>query len=193
MRHFLDIHETSSRDLRAILELAKKVKKKQKKGKKHPRLKDKCLAMIFEKPSTRTRFSFEVGIEQLGGHAVILQSDQSQLGRGETVADTASVLSRYADLAMIRCFKHQSAIELSQNATIPVINGLTDESHPCQIMADILTYEEHRGLINGKTVAWIGDGNNVCHSWIHAAEKFGFSLRIATPEKYKVSWARRCV
>jgi ornithine carbamoyltransferase len=141
--------------------------------------------MIFEKPSTRTRVSFEVGINQLGGNAILLVPDQTQLGRGETTADTAQVLSRYTDVIMIRCFKHEFLTEFAQHSLSPVINGLTDTSHPCQILADIMTYEEHRNNIAGKRVAWLGDCNNVMYSWIHAAEKLDFTLQISTPAALK--------
>lgn len=196
MPHFIDISEIASKELRNILELSKKLKKKQQKEKPHKLLKGKQLAMIFEKPSTRTRVSFEAGINQLGGHAIMMDSRTTQLGRGETVADTAQVISRYVDIAMLRCHSHQTLLDLAKHATVPVINGLSDASHPCQILADILTIEEHFGeYITGKTVAWVGDGNNVTHSWIHAAEKLGFSVRIATPEALKpseavLSWAK---
>tara|TARA_B100000686_G_C16713359_1_gene930527 strand:+ start:740 stop:1531 length:792 start_codon:yes stop_codon:yes gene_type:complete len=144
-------------------------------------MKDRTLVMIFEKPSTRTRVSFQVAMQQLGGMVVTLDETDSQIGRGETLADTAQVLSRYADLIMIRTDNHQKLMELAEYSTVPVINGLTDFSHPCQILADIMTFEEHRGDIAHRTVAWTGDGNNVSHSWIHAATKFGFPLRLACP------------
>jgi len=151
--------------------------------------------MIFEKPSTRTRVSFQVGMQQLGGQVVVMSETESQLGRGETVADTARVLSRYADAIMIRTDDPKKLGDLEKHATVPVINGLTDSSHPCQIMADVMTFEEHRGPIDGKTVAWSGDGNNVANSWIHAAVRFGFSLRIACPDSLApddkiLSWAK---
>ena len=137
--------------------------------------------MIFDKPSTRTRVSFEVAIKALGGDAVVLNSKDMQLGRGETIADTARVLSRYVDAIMIRTDPHSKLLELAEAATVPVINGLTDHSHPCQIMADVMTFEEHRGPIRGRTLAWVGDGNNVANSWIHAAQRFDFALRLACP------------
>jgi len=156
----------------------------------------KTVALIFEKPSTRTRVSFEVGIRQLGGHAVVLSSKDMQLGRGESAADTAKVLSRYVDAIMLRTDSVAKLRELAEHATVPVINGLTDVSHPCQLMADILTFEEHRGPIAGQTVAWLGDGNNVARSFIQAAARFGFTLRLATPPELAppaqlVDWARR--
>src|SRR5690606_8262660 len=138
----------------------------------------KALAMIFEKPSTRTRVSFELGIRQLGGEAIVLEPSGSQLGRGETVADTARVLSRYVDAIMIRTTREEKLLELAEYASVPVINGLTDRTHPCQLMADVMTFEEHRGPIAGKVIAWSGDGNNMATSWIHAAVRFGFELRL---------------
>jgi ornithine carbamoyltransferase len=143
----------------------------------------RVLAMIFERPSTRTRVSFDVGMRELGGETIMLTGAEMQLGRGETIADTAKVLSRYVDAIMIRMLDHQAVRELAAHATVPVINGLTKLSHPCQIMADILTYEDHRGSIRGKTVSWTGDSNNVLTSWIQAAPRFGFKLAIATPEE----------
>ncbi len=152
--------------------------------------------MIFEKPSTRTRTSFEVGINQLGGHAIIINSENSQLGRGETPSDTAKVLSRYVDLIMVRCFKHEMLMELAQYSSVPVINGLTDFSHPCQVMADIMTFIEHRGDISGKNIAWLGDGNNMANSWIHAAVQFDFNLTLACPKELMpdrnvLEWAKK--
>lgn len=140
------------------------------------------VALIFEKPSTRTRVSFDVGVRQMGGQSMVLSGSEMQLGHGETIADTARVLSRYVDLIMIRTFEEDVLLELAENATVPVINGLTNRTHPCQIMADILTYEEHRGPIAGKKVVWSGDGNNVCASMIHAAGQFGFDLTFTGPE-----------
>jgi ornithine carbamoyltransferase len=141
--------------------------------------------MIFEKPSTRTRVSFEVGMHQLGGHVVVLSDSVSQLGRGESMADTARVLSRYVDAIMIRTDSPEKLAELARHASVPVINGLTDDSHPCQLMADVMTYEEHRGSIAGRTVAWSGDANNVARSWVHAAVRFGFRLRLACPSAFR--------
>ena len=179
LRHFLDLDRTDAKTLRRILDRAGEMKKT---GQASPSLAGKTLVMIFEKPSTRTRVSFEVAIQQLGGHGVLLTGNDSQLGRGETVADTARVLSRYCDAIMIRTDDPEKLRELAEYATVPVINGLTDDSHPCQIMADIMTYEEHRGDIAGRTVAWAGDGNNVAASWIHGAARFGYKLRLACPE-----------
>jgi ornithine carbamoyltransferase len=155
----------------------------------------RTLVMIFEKPSTRTRVSFQVGFQQMGGMTVVMGDQESQLGRGETLADTARVLSRYADAIMIRTDDAQKLQDLADYASIPVINGLTDDSHPCQIMADIMTYEEHRGSLAGKTVAWVGDGNNVTTSWIHAAVQFGFTLKIGCPDSLQpdagvLAWAQ---
>ncbi len=194
MPHFLDIDQLSPESLRGIIDLAKELKAQLKNADSYRPLPGKQLAMIFEKPSTRTRASFEVGINQLGGNAIVLNSENSQLGRGESASDTAKVLSRYVNLIMIRCFAHETLLELAKYSDVPVINGLTDYSHPCQIMADILTFEEHRGDIKGKKIAWIGDGNNMTNSWIHAAAKFGFELSIATPIEYKpeqsiIDWA----
>ena len=137
--------------------------------------------MIFEKPSTRTRVSFDVGMRQLGGESIMLTGAEMQLGRGETIADTARVLSRYVDAIMIRILSHEALLELAAHATVPVINGLTRRSHPCQVMADLMTFEEHRGPIKGRTVAWTGDDNNVLASWVHAAQRFEFKLNVATP------------
>ena len=155
----------------------------------------KTLALIFEKPSTRTRVSFEVGMRQLGGDVIVLSGKETQLGRGETIADTARVLSRYVDAIMLRTDSVAKLNEMAAHATVPVINGLTEASHPCQLMADVLTFEEHRGPIAGQVVAWCGDGNNVARSWIEAAVRFGFTLRLATPRELRppadlVAWAR---
>ena len=182
LRHFLDLTEIPTKELRAILDASVAMKKKLKGGAKPAKpLEGRTLAMIFEKPSTRTRVSFDVGMRQLGGEAIMLTGAEMQLGRGETIADTARVLSRYVDAIMIRILNHESLNELAAHATVPVINGLTRRSHPCQVMADVMTFEEHRGPIKGRTVAWTGDDNNVLASWAHAAERFGFSLRVATP------------
>ena len=151
--------------------------------------------MIFDKPSTRTRVSFDVAMRQLGGEAIMLTGQEMQLGRGETLADTARVLSRYVDAIMIRTLDHETVAELAQHATVPVINGLTRRSHPCQVMADVMTFEEQRGPIRGRTVAWTGDANNVLASWMHAAERFDFQLRVATPpelapKKWLTAWIK---
>src|SRR5579863_6774311 len=193
-RHFLDLDRLDGAELRRILDLGKGYKSRGRVLTDRP-LAGKTLAMIFEKPSTRTRISFEVAMKQLGGDAVIMSASDSQLSRGETVADTARVLSRYVDAIMIRTTQASKLEELAQHATVPVINGLTDASHPCQLMADVMTLEEHKGSANGKVVAWSGDGNNVAASWVHAAVRFNFDLRIACPESLQppqrlIDWAR---
>jgi ornithine carbamoyltransferase len=180
VRHFLDIGELDAGTLRAILNQASELKSVGARDRRL-RLAGKTLAMIFDKPSTRTRVSFEVAIKALGGEAVVLNSRDMQLGRGETIADTARVLSRYVDAIMIRTDRHSKLLELAEAATVPVINGLTDHSHPCQIMADVMTFEEHRGPIRDRTLAWVGDGNNMANSWVHAAQRFDFALRLACP------------
>jgi ornithine carbamoyltransferase len=154
------------------------------------------LAMIFEQPSTRTRVSFDVAIRELGGSSIMLSRNDMQLGRGETIADTARVLSRYVDVIMLRTGPHETLLELAEHATVPVINGLTCRSHPCQVMADVMTYEEKKGPIKGATVAWLGDANNVASSWVHAAARFGFALKLACPKKFRPSdellaWAKK--
>jgi ornithine carbamoyltransferase len=180
VRHFLDIAELDAGTLRGILDQASELKSLRARD-RMLRLAGKTLAMIFDKPSTRTRVSFEVAIKALGGDAVVLNSRDMQLGRGETIADTARVLSRYVDAIMIRTDRHSKLLELAEAATVPVINGLTDHSHPCQIMADVMTFEEHRGPIRDRTLAWVGDGNNMANSWVHAAQRFDFALRLACP------------
>jgi ornithine carbamoyltransferase len=174
-RHFLDLTEMPVEELRNMLALSSRMKKTLKANEpaKKP-LEGKVLAMIFDKPSTRTRVSFDVGMRQLGGEAIMLTGT-------ETIADTARVLSRYVDAIMIRILSHEALLELAAHATVPVINGLTRRSHPCQVMADVMTFEEHRGSIEGRTVAWTGDDNNVLASWAHAAERFKFRLNVATP------------
>ncbi|MDE0520697.1 MAG: ornithine carbamoyltransferase [Boseongicola sp.] len=187
MRHFLDIHSTDAGDLRGILDQAKSMKDARA---GRPRgaeddtraLAGRMVALLFEKPSTRTRVSFDVGTRQLGGRTIVLSGSEIQLGHGETIADTARVLSRYVDLVMIRTFEEESLLELARHATVPVINGLTNRTHPCQVMADVMTFEEHRGPISGKRVAWAGDGNNVCASFLHAAGQFGFEVVVTGPE-----------
>ena len=180
VRHFLDIAEFDPATLRNILDRASELKTLGS-ADRETRLAGKTLAMIFDKPSTRTRVSFEVAIKALGGDAVVLNSKDMQLGRGETIADTARVLSRYVHAIMIRTDRHSKLLELAEAATVPVINGLTDYSHPCQILADVMTFEEHRGPIRDRTLAWVGDGNNVATSWVHAAQRFDFKLRLACP------------
>jgi len=195
VRHFIDIDRLETATLRRILEIAQGLKRGHGKGKALALLAGKTLVMIFEKPSTRTRVSFQVAMQQLGGQVVVMSDSESQLARGETVADTARVLSRYADAIMIRTDDPAKLDELEAHSTVPVINGLTDFSHPCQIMADVMTFEEHRGPIKGKVIAWSGDGNNVAQSWIHAAVRFGFTLRLACPtglrpEAKVLDWAK---
>ena len=181
VRHFLDIADISTKDLNIILEDAALRKKK---GLADKPLQDKTLAMIFEKNSTRTRVSFEVGMKQLGGNTIVLSSRDMQLGRGESIADTAKVLSRYVDAIMYRTSGHQKILDLSENSSVPVINALTDKSHPCQIMADILTVIEHKGSIKGKKVAWSAPENNVSRSWAEAADKFDFTFHLASPKNF---------
>jgi ornithine carbamoyltransferase len=181
-RHFTDLATVSPDDLRAILDKAIADKKLQKEGKADRPLSGKALAMIFEKPSTRTRVSFDVGMRQLGGETIMLTGSEMQLGRSETIADTARVLSRYVDAIMIRTTEHARLLELTEHASVPVINALTDDTHPCQIMADIMTFEEHRGTVRDKLFAWTGDGNNVLHSLVEASARFSFRLNIAVPE-----------
>jgi ornithine carbamoyltransferase len=190
-RHFLDIDRYETGELRSIIDLGFAYKN----GRRDRPLEGKTLAMIFEKPSTRTRVSFEVAMRQLGGEAIIIGTADSQLGRGETVADTARVLSRYVDAIMIRTNYAEKLEEMARHATVPVINGLTDSSHPCQIMADVMTLQERKGPVAEAVVAWSGDGNNVAVSWIHAAARFGFELRLACPEQLQppadvLDWAR---
>ena len=191
-RHFLDIDRYEAAELRHMLDLGLAYKN----GRRDRPLDGKILAMIFEKPSTRTRVSFEVAMRQLGGDVIVLDTTGTQLGRGETIADTARVLSRYVDAIMIRTNHAEKLDELAQNATVPVINGLTDASHPCQIMADVMTLQEKKGPIADTIVAWSGDGNNVAVSWVHAAARFGFELRLACPDglcppQSVIDWARR--
>lgn len=191
-RHFIDLWQLSSADLRAILDDAH-ARKAARKGWPKGRVdadapaKDRVLAMIFEKNSTRTRFSFDAAIRQLGGDAIISTATDMQLGRGETIEDTARVLSRMVDAIMIRANRHEDVERLARTATVPIINGLTNKSHPCQIIADLQTIEEHRGPVEGKVLAWVSDGNNVCSSFIHAAARFNFTLNIACPPGYKPS------
>ena len=189
VRHFLDIHRLDAADLRAILDDAR-ARKQARKGWPKGRVdadapaRDRVLAMIFEKNSTRTRFSFDAAIRQLGGQGIIANAADMQLGRGEPIEDTARVLSRMVDAVMIRANDHEDVERFARVSDVPVINALTNRSHPCQILADLLTIEEHLGTVEGKTIAWVGDGNNVCHSFMHAAPKFGFSLRVACPAEY---------
>jgi ornithine carbamoyltransferase len=183
VRHFLDLTDIPARDLRGMIEAGRSMKARwvSDRATADRPLAGKTLAMIFDKPSTRTRVSFDIAMRQLGGEAIIVTGQEMQLGRGETIADTARVLSRYVDAIMIRILDHAALLELARHATVPVINGLTRLSHPCQVMADVMTFEEHRGPIHGKTVAWTGDDNNVLASWMHAAARFDFRLQVATP------------
>ncbi|MBM3522513.1 MAG: ornithine carbamoyltransferase [Alphaproteobacteria bacterium] len=194
-KHFLDIDRLDGETLRRIMALAKSIKSTDPTGLQSRPLRGKTLAMIFEKPSTRTRVSFEVGIRQLGGNAVILSPDDTQLGRGESIADTARVLSRYVDAIMMRTTAHSRLLEMAKHATVPVINGLTERTHPCQVMADVMTFEELRGPIRERVVAWSGDGNNMAGSWVQAAARFDFTLRLACPPELAppteiIGWAR---
>ncbi len=182
LRHFTDLSALSESDLRAILDDAAARKQRLKAGERSKPLEGKVLAMIFEKPSTRTRVSFDVGMRQLGGETIMLTGTEMQLGCSETIADTAKVLSRYVDAIMIRTTEHQRLLELAEHATVPVVNALTDDTHPCQIMADVLTFEEHRGPIAGKTFTWTGDGNNVLHSLMEASARLRFKVNVAVPE-----------
>jgi ornithine carbamoyltransferase len=195
VRHFLDLIDVPTQTLRGMIAAGRAMKDGRKTAQSPPAqpLAGKTLAMIFDKPSTRTRVSFDVAMRQLGGDTLVLTGHDMQLGRGETIADTARVLSRYVDAIMIRTLDPEDLQELAQHATIPVINGLTKRSHPCQVLADVMTFEEHRGPIRGRRVAWTGDANNVLASWMHAAERFEFELRIATPgelapKKALVKW-----
>lgn len=183
VRHFLDLSDISAEDLRRVLDLSKDLKAQRKAGTADKPLAGKSLAMVFDKPSTRTRVSFDLAMRQLGGDPIMLTGAEMQLGRGESIADTARVLSRFVDAIMIRILSHEDLMELARNATVPVINGLTRISHPCQVMADVLTFEEHKGNIAGRKVAWTGDANNVLASWVHAAERFDFSLDVAAPKE----------
>ncbi|MGB7290106.1 MAG: ornithine carbamoyltransferase [Candidatus Macondimonas sp.] len=182
VRHFLTLLDFSTDELKVLLSRAHALKAMHRRGETHLPLQYKTLAMIFEKASTRTRVSFETGMTQLGGHALFLSPRDSQLGRGEPVADTARVISAMVDAVMIRAHRHDMVETFAAHSRVPVINALTDLHHPCQLLADMQTYEEHRGSIVGRTVAWLGDGNNVCQSYVHAAERFDFTLRIACPE-----------
>ena len=195
VRHFLDLSEIPASELRRILDHAKAMKAARRAGKTERPLAGKTLATIFDRPSTRTRISFDLAMRQLGGETLMLTGQEMQLGRGESIADTARVLSRFVDAIMIRILGHDDMRELAAYASVPVINGLTKLSHPCQVMADVMTFEEHRGPIAGRTLAWTGDANNVLTSLIHAAQRFGFTLNIATPAEFApgaaiMDWAK---
>jgi ornithine carbamoyltransferase len=197
-RHFLDLTEIPAIELRQILDTSAKIKSVRRKGEiaaKRP-LAGKVLAMIFDKPSTRTRVSFDLGMRELGGETLMLTGKEMQLGRGESLADTARVLSRFVDAIVIRILDHAEMVEFARYADIPVINGLTKRSHPCQVLADIFTFEEKRGPIKGRTVAWSGDCNNVLASWVHAAERFDFAINVASPAELAppddlIEWAKQ--
>ena len=181
VRHFLDLADIDGRTLRAILDEGRRMKAERRTPGAPRPLSRRTLAMIFDRQSTRTRVSFDVAMRELGGETIVLTGQEMQRGRGETLSDTAKVLSRYVDAIMIRTHDHRIVTELAAAGTIPVINGLTHRSHPCQIMADVMTFEEHRGRVDGRTVAWLGDANNVLTSWVHAAARLGFAIRIAAP------------
>ena len=183
IRHFVDLENTDTADLKTILATAHRIKEARKTQRRTDILDGKVIALVFDKPSTRTRVSFDVGIRELGGEPLMLTGTEMQLGRGESIPDTARVLSRFVDGIMIRMLDHHAVEELARYAQVPVINGLTYYSHPCQIMADIMTYEEHRGALEGKSVTWVGDCNNVLVSWMHAAEHFDFTLRLGVPDE----------
>ncbi len=184
-RHFLTLLDLSTEELNSIIHRAIELKKMQHGGEIYEPLKNQVLGMIFEKSSTRTRVSFEAGMSQFGGSAIFLSPRDTQLGRGEPIEDSARVLSSMVDAVMIRTFEHEKVETFAEYSSVPVINALTDDYHPCQLLADIQAYVEHRGSIHGKTVAWIGDGNNMCHSYMNAALRFGFQLNIATPDGYE--------
>jgi len=185
MKHFINLDDLSTQDLNNIIDTAIALKKQHKAGEINQTLKNKTLAMIFDKSSTRTRVSFETGMTQLGGHALFLSDRDIQLGRGEPIKDTAIVISSMVDAIMMRVSSHEDINIFAKNGSVPIINALSDESHPCQLLADMMTYKEHKGSIQGKTVAWIGDGNNMCHTYIQAAKAFKFKLNIATPKGYE--------
>lgn len=185
MKHLLSLNDLSADEIHDLLKLSEKLKRQTKEGVQHHLLKGKTLGMIFTKSSTRTRVSFEVGMYQLGGYSLFLSSNDIQLGRGESIFDTANVLSRYIEGIMIRTFKQSDVEDLAKYGTIPVINGLTDEMHPCQILADLLTVYEHKGKLEGLKLAYIGDGNNVAHSLLHGCAKTGMDIAIASPKGYE--------
>ncbi len=194
-RHFLELSQVASGELRRIVDMGASFKRGERLNGAARPFEGRTLAMIFEKPSTRTRVSFEVAMKQLGGETVVLMPQDMQIGRGETIADTARVLSRYVDAIMMRTTLDETLAELARYAEVPVINGLTGRSHPCQLMADIMTFEEHKGGISGKSIAWCGDGNNMATSWIEAAARFEFEMRLAcppelAPSKDAIDWAR---
>tara|TARA_B110000879_G_scaffold141905_1_gene184717 strand:- start:7926 stop:8849 length:924 start_codon:yes stop_codon:yes gene_type:complete len=187
IRHFLTLHDLSTDEINQVIDLAIELKAAHREGRQEPIFAGKVLAMIFEKSSTRTRVSFESGMAQLGGDALFLSPNDTQLGRGEPIEDSARVISRMVDIVMIRTFGHDKIEKFAEHSKVPVINALTDQFHPCQLLADIQTFVEHRGSIQGKTVAWVGDGNNMCQSWINAAMLLDFKLNIACPTGYEPS------
>jgi ornithine carbamoyltransferase len=196
-RHFIDIADLPASEIAALLDSAKAIKARRVRGQSGPdrSLSGKKIAMIFEQPSLRTRMSFDVGIRELGGHSLMVSGEEIELGARESIADTARVLSRYVDAIVIRILSHPDLKELAHHASVPVINGLTKTSHPCQVMADILTFEEHRGPIKGATIAWVGDANNVLTSWVHAAARLGVTLNVAAPDELRppaelLAWSR---
>ncbi len=195
-RHFLDLRDLTSGEIRTLVDASRRIKARRRSPLTGDKvLAGKSIAMIFEQPSMRTRMSFDMAIRELGGESIMVTGKEIELGERESIADTARVLSRYVDGIMIRILDHRQLIELAENATVPVLNGLTKTSHPCQVMADILTFEEHRGPIGGRTVTWVGDSNNVLRSWIEAAARLDFTMRVATPEELQpkadiVEWAR---
>jgi ornithine carbamoyltransferase len=195
VRHFLDLIDIPKPVLHGMIDCSRQMKAALKRGEQKKPLAGKTLAMVFDKPSTRTRVSFDVGMRQLGGESIMLTAQEMQLGRGETLADTARVLSRFVDAIVIRILDHKDVEELAKYATVPVINALTRRSHPCQVLADVMTFEEKKGSIKGRTVAWTGDSNNVLASWMHAAERFDFTVKVATPEelrpkKWLLDWVK---
>ncbi|MGZ5073100.1 MAG: ornithine carbamoyltransferase, partial [Usitatibacter sp.] len=190
MKHFLQLTDFDRAEFEHLFERTRLLKERFKNYVAYQPLVDRMLAMVFEKSSTRTRVSFEAGIYQLGGSSIVLNTGETQLGRGEPIEDVARVISRMVDIVMIRTFEHTILERFASQSRVPVVNGLTNEYHPCQVLADMYTYIEHRGSIEGKTVAWIGDGNNMCNTWIQAAQIFGFKLNIATPEGYGVEPSR---
>ena len=190
VKHFLQFNDFSKEEIQSLFEKTKIIKEKFKTYQKYWPLEDRTLVMIFEKASTRTRLSFESGMHQMGGTAIYLNTRDSQLGRGEPVEDAAQVISRMCDIVMIRTFEQDIIERFAQNSRVPVINGLTNEYHPCQILADIYTYIEKKGSIQGKTVAWIGDSNNVCNTWLQAAELLDFNVHVSTPKGYEVEIER---
>jgi len=184
-KHFINLDDLSTNDLEKIIDDAIVLKKQHKSGEINASLKNKTLAMIFDKSSTRTRVSFEAGMTQLGGHALFLSDRDIQLGRGEPIVDSSIVISSMVDAVMMRVSSHEDINTFAKHSSVPIINALSDESHPCQLLADIMTYKEHNGSIAGKTVAWVGDGNNMCHTYMQAAKAFNFRLNIATPVGYE--------